>query len=65
MIGVKVFGPRQEDLTDEVLENGVQRAVVKEKGIQTISNEIAAVLREVRGAVDVFPTRSSAQLSAD
>jgi Cu/Ag efflux pump CusA len=29
--------------------------VLKEKGIQTVSNEIAAALRGIRGAVDVFP----------
>jgi Cu(I)/Ag(I) efflux system membrane protein CusA/SilA len=55
MIGVKVFGPRQEDLTEEVTENGVKKIIVKEPGIQTVSNEIAGVLRGIRGAVDVFP----------
>ncbi|MCC7146112.1 MAG: efflux RND transporter permease subunit [Phycisphaeraceae bacterium] len=55
MIGVKVFGPRQEDLVEEVTENGQTKKVVTAVGIQTVSNQIAAVLREVPGAVDVFP----------
>ncbi len=55
MIGVKVFGTHQEDLTETVTENGRERTVIKERGIQTVSNEIAAALRDVRGAVDVFP----------
>lgn len=42
MIGVKVFGPRLED------ENG-------QPGIQSVANEIAAVLKPIPGAVDVFP----------
>ena len=42
MIGVKVFGTRLEDS-----EGG--------KGIQTISNEIAAVLKKIPGAADVSP----------
>lgn len=54
MIGVKVFGPHQEDKTEEVIENGVKQTVVKAKGIQTISNEIAESLRGVQGAVDIF-----------
>ncbi len=69
MIGVKVFGPRQEDLTENTVENGVAREVVKEKGIQSIANEIAAVLRGIRGAVDVFPDqvvgRSYLQIDID
>ena len=69
MIGVKVFGPHQEDLTQEVVENGVKKTVVKEKGIQTVANEIAAALRDVRGAVDVFPDqivgRSYLQIDID
>jgi Cu(I)/Ag(I) efflux system membrane protein CusA/SilA len=68
-IGVKVFGPRQEDLTEEVVENGVKKLVVREPGIQTVSNEIAAVLREIRGAADVFPDqivgRSYLQIDID
>jgi Cu(I)/Ag(I) efflux system membrane protein CusA/SilA len=55
MIGVKVYGPHQEDLTEEVTEQGVKKTVVKTKGIQTVANEIAAALRGVAGAVDVFP----------
>ncbi len=55
MIGVKVFGPHQEDLTQEVEREGLRRPVVREKGIQTIANEIAEVLRKVPGAVDVVP----------
>ncbi|MBI4716632.1 MAG: efflux RND transporter permease subunit [Planctomycetes bacterium] len=55
MIGVKVFGPRQEDVTEEIIEDGVKRRVVRERGIQTVANEIAGVLRGLRGAVDVFP----------
>jgi Cu(I)/Ag(I) efflux system membrane protein CusA/SilA len=69
MIGVKVFGPRQEDRVESVNEGGVQKTVVKEPGIQTISNEIAAVLRGVQGAVDVFPDqivgRSYLQIDID
>ncbi|MFH1108064.1 MAG: efflux RND transporter permease subunit [Planctomycetota bacterium] len=69
MIGVKVFGPRQEDLTENTVENGVAREVVKEKGIQSIANELAAVLRGIRGAVDVFPDqivgRSYLQIDID
>ncbi|MEI7767683.1 MAG: efflux RND transporter permease subunit, partial [Phycisphaerae bacterium] len=34
---------------------GVKKTVVKTKGIQTVANEIAAALRGVAGAVDVFP----------
>jgi len=55
MIGVKVFGPRQEDLTEEVLKDGVRSTVIREPGIQSIANEIAAILRGLHGAVDVFP----------
>ncbi|MFH0982885.1 MAG: efflux RND transporter permease subunit [Planctomycetota bacterium] len=69
MIGVKVFGPRQEDLTEEVVEHGEKKTVVKEPGIQTISNQIAGVLRGIRGAVDVFPDqivgRSYLQIDID
>jgi len=69
MIGVKVYGPRQEDLTENTVENGVAREVVKEKGIQSIANEIAAGLRGIRGAVDVFPDqivgRSYLQIDID
>jgi Cu(I)/Ag(I) efflux system membrane protein CusA/SilA len=50
-IGVKVFGPRMEDLT--IQQDG--GAVVTQKGIQTIANEVAAALKNVPGAVDVFP----------
>jgi Cu(I)/Ag(I) efflux system membrane protein CusA/SilA len=73
MLGVKVFGTHQDDVTEAVAgadglaasrpATGPERAasqpaaktVLKEKGIQTISNEIAEVLRQVHGAVDVFP----------
>src|SRR6185369_4841162 len=55
MIGVKVFGPRQEDLTEEVVENGIKKTIVMQPGIQTIANQIAGVLRGIGGAVDVFP----------
>jgi len=55
MIGVKVYGPRQEDITQQVTENGVTRVIVKEPGIQTVANQVAAVLKGVQGAVDVFP----------
>ena len=55
MIGVKVFGTHQEDLTETVTENGSDKTIIKERGIQTVSNEIAEALRGVRGAVDVFP----------
>jgi Cu(I)/Ag(I) efflux system membrane protein CusA/SilA len=69
MIGVKVFGPRQEDLTEEVTEGGEKKTLVKEPGIQTISNQISGVLRGIRGAVDVFPDqivgRSYLQIDID
>ncbi|MDO8631889.1 MAG: efflux RND transporter permease subunit [Phycisphaerales bacterium] len=69
MIGVKVFGPRQEDLTDETIENGINKVVLKEPGIQGISNQVAGVLRGIRGAVDVFPDqivgRSYLQIDID
>ena len=55
MIGVKVFGPRLEDVTEQVIEDGASKTTVKEPGIQTVSNQIADVLRGIRGAVDVFP----------
>ncbi len=55
MIGVKVYGPRQDDLTEEIIEDGVKRTAVKERGIQSVANEIAGVLRGIPGAVDVFP----------
>jgi Cu(I)/Ag(I) efflux system membrane protein CusA/SilA len=53
-IGVKVYGPRQADVTDKVVENGVERSVTK-PGIQSIANQIAGVLHGIPGAVDVFP----------
>ncbi len=69
MIGVKVFGPHQEDLVAEVEQDGAHHTVVREKGIQTIANEIAERLRGVRGAVDVFPDqvvgRSYLQIDVD
>ncbi|MCC6357404.1 MAG: efflux RND transporter permease subunit [Phycisphaerales bacterium] len=69
MIGVKVFGPRQADLTEEVVENGETKTVIKQSGIQTISNQVAAVLRGIKGAVDVFPDqivgRSYLQIDID
>lgn len=69
MIGVKVFGPRQEDLTEEVVENGVKKTVVKQPGIQSIANQVAGALRGIRGAVDVFPDqivgRSYLQIDID
>ncbi|HKQ48324.1 MAG TPA: efflux RND transporter permease subunit [Phycisphaerae bacterium] len=61
MIGVKVFGPRLEDATSKPDEDG--------RGIQSISNEIAAVLKSIPGAVDVFPDqvvgRSYLQIEID
>ena len=77
MIGVKVFGPRQEDVVEQVkdatgrpvVENGVAKTIVTQKGIQTVSNEIAAALRNVSGAADVFPDqitgRSYLQIDID
>ncbi len=69
MIGVKVYGPRQEDVREEVIEDGVKKLVTKEPGIQGVANEIAAVLRGIRGAVDVFPDqvvgRSYLQIDID
>ncbi|MFA5866106.1 MAG: efflux RND transporter permease subunit [Phycisphaerae bacterium] len=61
MIGVKVYGPRQEDVT--------QGKNITEPGIQTVSNQIAAVLKGIKGAVDVFPDqivgRSYLQIDID
>lgn len=69
MIGVKVFGPHQDDITEEVIENGQKKTLVKGKGIQTVANEIAVALRGVQGAVDVFPDqivgRSYLQIDVD
>jgi Cu(I)/Ag(I) efflux system membrane protein CusA/SilA len=69
MIGVKVFGPRQEDLTEESVEEGIKKTIVKEPGIQSIANQVASVLRGIRGAVDVFPDqivgRSYLQIDID
>ncbi|MBI1827270.1 MAG: efflux RND transporter permease subunit [Planctomycetes bacterium] len=69
MIGVKVFGPRQEDKTEEIVEGGIKKVVVKEPGIQGISNQVAGTLRGIRGAVDVFPDqivgRSYLQIDID
>ncbi len=68
-VGVKVYGGHQEDLTEETVENGQKKTVVKEKGIQTIANEVAAVLKDIPGAVDVFPDqvtgRSYLQIDID
>lgn len=69
MIGVKVYGPRQEDVTHTVDENGVSKVVVDQPGIQSVANEVASVLRGIRGAVDVFPDqivgRSYLQIDID
>jgi Cu(I)/Ag(I) efflux system membrane protein CusA/SilA len=69
MIGVKVYGPRLADVTEEVVEDGVKKTVVQERGIQGVSTQVAAVLRGVRGAVDVFPDqivgRSYLQIDID
>jgi Cu(I)/Ag(I) efflux system membrane protein CusA/SilA len=69
MIGVKVYGPRLADETEEVVEDGVKKTIVKERGIQSVSNAIAGVLRGIRGAVDVFPDqivgRSYLQIDID
>ncbi len=69
MIGVKVFGPRLADVTEQVNEGGVTKTVVKDPGIQGVSDQVAAVLRGVRGAVDVFPDqivgRSYLQIDID
>jgi len=69
MIGVKVFGPRQEDIVEEIEVSGDKKTVVKEPGIQSISNEIAGALRGIKGAVDVFPDqivgRSYLQIDID
>ena len=48
-IGIKVFGGHQEDTTEETMVNGVKTKVVEEKGIQTISNEIAALMNDIPG----------------
>ncbi len=68
MVGVKVYGPRLADETVEVVKDGAKESVVK-PGIQTVSNEIAGVLRGIRGAVDVFPDqivgRSYLQIEID
>ena len=69
MIGVKVYGPRLADVTEEVVVDGVKKTVVQERGIQGVSDQVAAVLRGVRGAVDVFPDqivgRSYLQIDID
>jgi Cu/Ag efflux pump CusA len=68
MIGVKVYGPRMADETQTVTENGAARTVTQ-PGIQSVSNEIATVLRKIDGAVDVFPDqivgRSYLQIDID
>ena len=48
-IGIKVFGGHQEDTTASVTENGIPKTIIKEKGIQTISNEIAALMNDIPG----------------
>ncbi len=64
MIGVKVYGPRQEDveIPGDAGPGGAATSAsapgaagTKSPGIQTVANEIAGVLRGVPGAVDVFP----------
>jgi len=55
MIGVKVYGPRQDDVIRQVTENGQIKQVVTDPGIQSVANEIAEVLKGINGAVDVFP----------
>ncbi len=68
MIGVKVYGPRLADQTEQVADSGVTKAVTK-PGIQSVANEIAGVLKGIRGAVDVFPDqivgRSYLQIDID
>jgi len=69
MIGVKIYGPRQEDVAQEVVEGGIKKVVVKEPGIQTVANQVAGVLKGIQGAVDVFPDqivgRSYLQIDID
>jgi len=48
-IGIKVFGPRLFDVTEKTVENGKTKLVVKEEGIQTIADEVAAVINQVPG----------------
>lgn len=55
MIGVKVFGPRLEDEAPKNQSVNESKPEATKKGIQTISNEIAGVLKTIPGAVDVFP----------
>ncbi|MBI4618163.1 MAG: efflux RND transporter permease subunit, partial [Planctomycetes bacterium] len=50
MVGVKVFGTHFEDRTEKRLEGGKEVEVVVEPGIQTIANEIAAILNGIPGA---------------
>jgi Cu(I)/Ag(I) efflux system membrane protein CusA/SilA len=68
MIGVKVYGPRLADETATVADSGVTKAVAQ-PGIQSVANEIAGVLKGIRGAVDVFPDqivgRSYLQIDVD
>jgi Cu(I)/Ag(I) efflux system membrane protein CusA/SilA len=69
MIGVKVFGPRLEDQTSKRRNVETSKPNEDTRGIQTISNEIAAVLKTIPGAVDVFPDqvvgRSYLQIEID
>lgn len=69
MIGVKVYGPRLEDETSKSRNVGKSKPDADGRGIQTISNEIAAVLKKIPGAVDVFPDqvvgRSYLQIEID
>ncbi len=68
MIGVKVYGPRLADETEQVTENGAGKTITK-PGIQSVANEIAGILKGIRGAVDVFPDqivgRSYLQIDID
>ncbi len=68
MIGVKVYGPRLADETTAVADGAEQKSVTQ-PGIQSVANEIAGVLKGIRGAVDVFPDqivgRSYLQIDVD
>jgi Cu(I)/Ag(I) efflux system membrane protein CusA/SilA len=70
MIGVKVFGPRLEDRAPNAEKpNGQSGETEDRRGIQSVANEIAGVLKGIRGAVDVFPDqvigRSYLQIEID
>ncbi len=61
MVGVKIFGSRIEDAAAEQPAGGASGRQFAEKGLQTISNEVAEVLKSLHGAVDVFPDQATGE----